>query len=42
MAAVDELLDMFAAARADIDNIPYAHEDEFNQLVGDRLKEDTP
>lgn len=36
---MDELLELFAASRADIDSVPYAHETECNQLVGDLLKE---
>lgn len=30
---------LFTAWRADIDSVPYAHETECNQLVGDLLKE---
>lgn len=37
-----ELLAAFAAWRVDIDSMPFAHEDEWIQLVGDVRKEDTP
>lgn len=39
---MNELLALFEQWRSDIDDVPYAHEDECNQLVGDLLKEATP
>lgn len=37
---MDELMEMFAASRADIDSVPFAHETFWTDRVGD-LKEVT-
>jgi hypothetical protein len=38
---MDELMEMFSASRADIDSVPYAHEDYWTDRVGDLRTEVT-